>query len=68
MFKKGQLVRSKETGLLFLIEGSGSPRSLMYDLGLVGARQLPCGTAHMGRFENCELIGNNYQAKQKCLR
>ena len=63
MFKRGQVVRGRETGHLFLIEGSGSIGSVLYDLNLLAAKQLPCGTLHLVRFNSCELIGNNYQPK-----
>lgn len=63
MFKKGQLVRSRETGDLFIIEGSGVIGSLLYDLNAVSAKKLPCGEYYLGRFNNCEFIGNNYKPK-----
>ena len=65
MFKKGQLVRNKETGAVFLIEGGGPIGSLLYDLDALVAKQLPCGTTCLGRFNNCELIGNNYKLTDK---
>lgn len=68
MFKKGQVVRDKETGVIFLIEGGGAKGSLLDILGALAATQLPCGTPYLGRFNSCELIGNHYRAKPKCSR
>lgn len=62
MFKKGQLVRSKNTGALYVV---GLPD---YPNLLVLGRVQPDGRVNSysyrrGHSRNLELIGNNYKAK-----
>ena len=60
MFKKGQLVRSKDTGNLYLVVSSRA--------GVVTVSE-PYGirSFHV-RFDRLYIIGHNYQAKPKCSR
>ena len=63
MFRKGQLVRSKKTGRIYLVEG--------YDpTGFYVRGQTPTYPIYTLGAPNrfLTLIGNNYQAKQKCSR
>lgn len=63
MFKKGQLVRSKNTGRIYLVEG--------YDpTGFYVRGQTVRGPIYTLGAPNSllTLIGNNYQAKPKCSR
>lgn len=57
MFKKGQLVRSKVSGKVYLADG---PYSLK---AIDGAHSFKVIWRNV-----FELIGNNYQAKPKCSR
>lgn len=53
MFKKGQLLRSKITGRMMVV------------LSWPTIRTTPTGTVFRMTHNEVELIGNNYQAKQK---
>lgn len=61
MFKKGQLVRTKDYGFIYIVEedqrhpGVVSVRTVGGMCGTIGADVL-------------NLIGNNYRAKPKCSR
>lgn len=61
MFKKGQLVQSLDTGVLYLIT------KVLTEHVMVVRHDENCGDFHM-RLGRLKLIGNNYRAKQKCSR
>ena len=64
MFKKGQLVRSKRTGWLHVVQydyKSVAPFISVRCVSRKTARPMLCVPS-----EEMELIGNNYQAKPKC--
>lgn len=65
MFKPGQLVRSLNTGCLYYVHNILLDGKL--DLGYTSASGIG-GPGYIRPSRRLELIGNNYQAKQKCSR
>lgn len=61
MFKKGQLVKSLDTGAEYFVRGHEHPG---FGVLLEDAK----GRRFKVNLDDLELIGNNYQAKQKCSR
>lgn len=62
MFKKGQLVRSKRSGDLFIVDWS-------YKTSCYAQRLVPLMFTRLHFFNtDLELIGNNYRAKPQCSR
>lgn len=60
MFKKGQLVRSKDTGRYYTVFQDFYRNPMCQTLD---------GEQRMRIFASAlEIVGNNYQAKPKCLR
>lgn len=65
MFKKGQIVRSKMTSNIYLVEGPCRTSGMSYVSTLHGRDKGLHGTIE---HRQVTLIGNNYQAKPKCSR
>ena len=65
MFKKGQLLRSKMTNNIYLVEGPCRTSGMSYVSTLHGLAKGLHGTIED---RQVALIGNNYQAKPKCSR
>lgn len=64
MFKKGQLVQSVKYGDYYVIETSGPTMNSCVPL----SPKFWFGRTMFLEHERLRLIGNNYQAKQKCSR